>query len=428
MHHYYAYGFDGGFQDNKPIPQGFNATNIVLAYPHAIGTLGVNIFVMISGYFSCKSGYSARKILQLILQEEFYAILILLVLGISKVIPFESVSIYRHVLSVAYNSDYWFGYTFVGLMLLGDYINIVLKALDKSACRRGIINMGIYFCVLQTLNNAGNYFYGIDAVLQFIYLYIIGAYLQLHPEPIFAKAYRWVWLLVFVVVISIVAFVPMTYSYVPTTKFSQYYLLNLDMRDRVTELVAALALFVFFMNIDIGSSRIINTISSTTFAVYLMHENEQMRTVWWRKVFRQREYYENTGRVAWMLPLAVVVIFASAIVIDLFRQYVVEKFLFFCLDWLALKIWGKDKKDKAEGEEGEKKGGRGGGERSSVGVDGGESGLGGGSEGVTGSGEYGGSGDGRDTEKDERTPLRDAEEGDGVPLYDESNYSVQNQV
>jgi len=76
--------------------------------------------------------------------------------------------------------------------------------------------------------------------------------------------------------------------------------------------------FMWFKNLRLGSNRIINTISATTFGVFLIHANSDAMREWlWNHIINCAGHYGDT-----YMPLYVVgcifAIFASCSLIDLF--------------------------------------------------------------------------------------------------------------
>ena len=58
-------------------------------------------------------------------------------------------------------------------------------------------------------------------------------------------------------------------------------------------IVISVGLFIGFSKIDIGCRRIINIISSTTFGVYLIHDNKYIRSFIWDRVFNNAAYADS---------------------------------------------------------------------------------------------------------------------------------------
>ena len=75
----------------------------------AWGKTGINCFVMITGYFMCKSHITVKKFLKLLLEIEFYKIIIFLIFVIIGYQSFSISSIAKAVIPVRIVSDgIWF--------------------------------------------------------------------------------------------------------------------------------------------------------------------------------------------------------------------------------------------------------------------------------------------------------------------------------
>lgn len=95
------------------------------------GRLGVNIFVLISGYFLINSKFKPKKLLSLFIQVWFFSISIYLIFLISGGISFTWGSFLCNIFPVV-TSQYWFITTYIGLYLLSPFINKLLKKTYKT--------------------------------------------------------------------------------------------------------------------------------------------------------------------------------------------------------------------------------------------------------------------------------------------------------
>lgn len=80
-------------------------------------------------------------------------------------------------------------------------------------------------------------------------------------------------------------------------------------------LLAALALFHFFKNLDLGSNRFINGLAGTTLGVYILHQVPVLRDFLWNGIFRAQAHH---GSAAYTL-LVIVLTFAGCAAIDTLR-------------------------------------------------------------------------------------------------------------
>ena len=125
-HHYSVHGFTINDMD-------FSRNKYIVDFLSLGGKLGVNCFILISGYFSIKSKFTIKKLLKLEGQVLFYSISFLM-LFLTVLTPKESIGIkliLKNLLPVIYNC-YWFATTYIILMILSPYINILILNMKKT--------------------------------------------------------------------------------------------------------------------------------------------------------------------------------------------------------------------------------------------------------------------------------------------------------
>lgn len=86
-------------------------------------------------------------------------------------------------------------------------------------------------------------------------------------------------------------------------------------RFSIMPIIASLGLFFLFLNMQL-SSRYINYISRSAFAVYLISENPNIYPWFWKSCFDNIDYYKSTS----MIPIALaqcVVVFVGCVLIDI---------------------------------------------------------------------------------------------------------------
>lgn len=89
--------------------------------------------------------------------------------------------------------------------------------------------------------------------------------------------------------------------------------------NKILALVTCVGAFLFFKNINIGYSKIINTIAASTFGVLLIHANSNTMRRWlWQNTFNNVGAYES-GNVVIHAVLSVILVYAVCTVIDICR-------------------------------------------------------------------------------------------------------------
>lgn len=89
--------------------------------------------------------------------------------------------------------------------------------------------------------------------------------------------------------------------------------------------LTSICLFLFFLNTQIKYSKTINTIASTTYGILLIHaHSDSMRQWLWKDIFDNVGTYNKS-----MMPLraigTVLIVFCVCSLIDLIRQFLIEK-------------------------------------------------------------------------------------------------------
>ena len=102
-------------------------------------------------------------------------------------------------------------------------------------------------------------------------------------------------------------------------KFIQY--------NNIFVLMESIALFMFFKQLNIKNTKIIKIvefIAPLTLAVYLIHEQSQLRTVLYDKILHTEICYHNPYGIFIMIG-TVLVIFIVCIIIEFMRQKILQK-------------------------------------------------------------------------------------------------------
>ena len=104
----------------------------------------------------------------------------------------------------------------------------------------------------------------------------------------------------------------------PTQKNLFFFFLFRTCETAISPFCSAL-LFLFFLSIDVGSSKLINTIAATTFGVYLIHDSKVLRKLIWHNIFEvDTKLYLSDWFPVYMLIIPLIV-FSACSFIDYLR-------------------------------------------------------------------------------------------------------------
>lgn len=305
----------------------------MLAY-HGVrwyGLFGVNCFLLISAWFMVGKPIKTRRLFGIILQTAFYCILLFLchilyniLCGtfdpIKDIVNIELTSLF----SPLWSDRYWFITTYVFLYLLIPFLNKLIQSLSAGSYRRFILIFSLFLFLYMTLPQTFENTTVICNLLWFIYVYLLTGYLKLYCKDNFLQRHAGILL-------------PVTYILFVLSKQLQtyvihnYYLNTLigrttgnNMRFSFIMLLLAIELFYLFQRIHM-KNRLINTIASFMFGVYLFHDNKVFHICELLAIKLINPFLKAIPSLAFFMFILVIVQFITGCLIELFRQRVIQK-------------------------------------------------------------------------------------------------------
>lgn len=285
-----------------------------------LGNAGVNIFVLISGFFLIdSSSLKVDKVLKQWLQIFTYSILLYIGYCLASLESFSKGSLVEHLMPIS-SSQWWFASAYFILYMLSPYLAMMLKSLNKEHYHNLIITMTVMWCVFPT-------FLGIslqaNALLWFINVFAIAGYIKLY-DPLSDWSSQKVFITTgAIIALSLLLVIAFD---VVGTKISWFgshstYLFGLQM---LPTLVIACLTFISFKRINIKFSKVINTISSTTFGIYLLHDYSYSRDYIWKDLLNNAAYQYNRLLIPYSL-IIIVAVFTVGMIVELLRINILEK-------------------------------------------------------------------------------------------------------
>lgn len=302
-HHYCLYG---GWSKVS----GLSINNAILDFLVIGGKIGVAIFVLISGYFGINSEFKIKKLINTVLQVLFYSILFgLLNIIIDGWVGWKA--FIKICLPITF-SVYWFITVYCILYLISPYINKVIRILNKKEFIKLLLIMGILSCgVITTILKPNR---GFGSLFIFVFLYILGAYINTYYNGKHIKYSLLIsiffYFLIFASQLLFEAFIP---------NYVNYFI------DLTSLPIIACAIFMLlgFKELEV-ESKVINTISSATFGVYLIHENTYVRPFIWQKVFKNYLFYSKSTLFLHAI-VCIIITMIICTIIELMRKRYIEK-------------------------------------------------------------------------------------------------------
>jgi len=289
------------------------------------GKTGINCFVLITGYFMVNSRINLRKILKLVLEIEFYNIIIALILTATKNANYTTSDLIIGLCPIESISNSFIS-CFLVFYLFIPFINTFLKAIDERQ-HRYLIGLCILIFSLMPIIHIDVKF---NYVEWFAVLYIIAAYIRLHPHKLFQNKK--------ICSLALLSSIACSWAtvFLGAWRFDHFgkqaWYTYVSDSNAILALTTAVTAFLFFRNLNIGYSKIINTVSASTFGVLLIHANSGYMREWlWHKTLQNTSYF-HSDLLALHAIGSVLGIFVTCTILDFLRIQLLEKPFFKWLD------------------------------------------------------------------------------------------------
>ena len=291
------------------------------------GKTGINCFVLITGYFMCRSNITLRKFLKLFLEVMFYNVVIW---AIFVVTGYESFSIKMMLKDVLPITSIHNGFTscFLVFYLFIPFLNILVGNLDKKR-HQYLLALCLFtytfLAMIPKIHVVFNY------VTWFCVLYLISSYIRLYGLFSSIKNIKWgiiTFASVALAMVSTIGFIFLHLKY--GIKLVAYRLVSDS--NAIFAVIVSVCSFMYFKDLPIRQSKIINTVSASTFGVLLIHANSDTMRQWlWKDTLNNVGQYAS-DHLVWFSIGSVLSVFFICIILDYIRIHTFEKWSFRILD------------------------------------------------------------------------------------------------
>ncbi len=290
----------------------------------AWGKTGINCFVLITGYFMCKSSISLRKLLKLLVQVIFYKIIIYAIFvasGISELSPTGVINAINPVGSLSFG----FVSCFIVFYLLIPYLNKLLSVLSQAMHLRIIV---LLLAVYSVMPNSPRFEVSYNYVTWFCVLYLVASYIRLYGLCPNWRTRQWGVTSLLTIAVGSASVLCMSYMWHNgiMRAYNPYFFVSDS--NKILSLAIAVSTFMYFKNLNISYSRVINALGAATFGVLLIHANsDTMRSWLWEDTVDCVGHYSAT--LPWhtlgYATASVTIIFLVCAFIDWLRAVTIEQ-------------------------------------------------------------------------------------------------------
>lgn len=300
--------------------------NTFIHFIYIIMSIHVNSFVLVSGYFQYNKKFKVKKVISLILITWFYKLLYAIIFGatgMAKISITEMLFFFQPFnFNYGHGEFYWFINMYLFLYLLSPFLNKLIQVLSQKQHKYLAILLFIMLSVVptvtlnQTLVNNGY------TIQTFVMLYIIGAYFgkyklkdNYHFKRYSKNKYQFIIIVLFIfsLFMSIIPKIISDYFSTSNLEILDYirYLFGLKLIDYISPVIIIESiLYLLLFETFNFKSKFINKVSSLTFGIYLVHENNFLV----QYIFNRLPIAGNISVIPEMFCFSIVVFILSAIV------------------------------------------------------------------------------------------------------------------
>ena len=294
------------------------------------GKAGVNLFVLISGYFLIRSNFvKINRVLKMYWQIFLYSLPLFLLFVAVGLESFSVKEALRSAFPVTLGR-WWFASAYFVLYLISPFLNRLLTSLNKPDYRKLLLLTTVCWSLVPTLTD--NSFQS-NELVWFMYLYAVAGYIRLHTDLAGIsgkKAFSAALIFFALTYLSVLTF-DLIGLWIPFVGQRATFFYGMQ---KLPILIISISLFLGFLKTNIRHSAAINTLSATMFGVYLIHEHPCVRTFLWKTLFRCASFSDSP----YLIPYSIAVIlcvFILCALIEFFRIRVLERPLLKTIDKIS---------------------------------------------------------------------------------------------
>lgn len=293
----------------------------------AWGKVGINCFVLITGYFMCFSQISLRKFLKLVFEIEFYRIAIYTLFLLAGKDELSFLRVYEVLMPIRnFEKDFFSCYLVFYLFI--PFLNITIKAMDKKQ-HLSLIGLSLLFFTI--FDQFPNITIPMGYPVWFMVIYLIGAYLRMYKfeNRITQFALRGgnLWMLILAIA-SIYCTVGLNMLGI-VHWWPLHWVIDCNTPCAV---LASVVLFNYFRQLKIKQNKWINMLGASSFGVLLIHAHSDTMRAWlWGGIVDVVGHFASC-----LIPFyaigSVMAVYIICSIIDQIRINTVEKYTLKLID------------------------------------------------------------------------------------------------
>ena len=296
------------------------------------GKVGINCFVLITGYYMCTSSISLRKFMKLFFEIEFYHVICYLIFVVTGYVDISLKGAFRAIWPVNTVDD-GFASCFLLFYLCIPFLNVLISNVNQKA-HRNLILLGLF--IYTVLGTIPLFYVEMNYVSWFSVLYFIASYIRLYEIPYKQNVKFWGWGIVISLIITTLTVIIICFV---NAKFGKNLNVFFFVKDsnKILAVVVSICAFNYFRNIKLTYNKYVNMMGASTFGVLLIHAgSDDMRRWLWKDTLHVADQFYSDYFVLHAL-FSCIGVFLLCVCVDQIRLHLLEKPLFAYLDKTVLK-------------------------------------------------------------------------------------------
>ena len=289
------------------------------------GRLVCNTFVIVGAWFLVDTEIRPERAVNLWLEIFFYAVPITIVC-LAFGWPNASLTTLIQAFFPVFGRPVWFGAEYICLLLLTPWLNQMLKETYIKSTRKVVIVFGILIIGCATLFPIEHTTPAFSELIWFCFLYLLtGMYKrkQLSVHRIFEQYSFWWFLCCYLLLCGL----RIAAAYLDFGFLRQLYVYYREHYEALPGFVCSIFLFLTFKNWNVKKSSVINLISRSMFAVYIIHQTPAFYRFMWNGIFQVDKAVKQENIIGYSL-IVMALIFFICILVDILRIAAAEKFVY----------------------------------------------------------------------------------------------------
>ena len=282
-----------------------------------IATMGVGVFIAISGWFGIR--FKLKGILIYIFQILF---ILWGIYGLAIFLDVIEFNIEGVKTSMGFSDGYWFIISYLGLYLISPVLNSFIESASKKSFQTVLLSLLLFQSYFSWLTSWYDYYNGYSIIL-FSVIYLTAAYFRKYPIA-WVEKYS-LWLLTAII---------LAMSLITTISLLKYGHAARQVRDDNPLAILATVLLLLCFNKMKFQHRVVNWLAASCFTVYLIHYSPFVYPYFMSIIRNVYNHYNGVGYTLMLFG----VLFATYICCTIIDQVRI-------LAWNGLTLFKNNKKE-----------------------------------------------------------------------------------